>query len=288
MPITQLMPMLMLVALVSIAASIVTAPFTASFAAALEKTDNGLSCAEVIDVVKRSDCAELVRPLIDGASITTGLALRSLNVTIKDNRSSKTLANVRDTAIPAPFISFDLKPSYFGDSSFGWGIGFNFTDAYALEQRVTRSNKNKDIDLGTYMTTTMLALTPNAFYQFGDRYSSRYFRIGIGAALGYANIRGTAFLTEDKSNSACYQAGNDLVASSGAATRRLRIEAIKNTCRQQDYNQGGLGIGGNFFMQGQYNNWQTSFQVSNLILTKSNQKLEPSMLSFQLAYVIPL
>lgn len=278
MRITQLISML--IALTSAAMS--------PLAAELEKTDNGLSCAEIIDVVKHSDCAELVRPLIDGSYITAGIALRSLDITIKDNRSNKTLANVRDTAIPAPFISFDLKPSYFGDSSFGWGIGFTFTDAYALEQRVIRSNKNKDVDLGTYMTTTMLALTPNAFYQFGDRYSSRYFRIGVGAALGYAKIRGTAFLTEDKSNSACYQAGNDLISGSGAATRRLRIEAIKDTCQQQDYNQGNLGIGGNFFMQAQYNNWQTSVNISNLILSKSDRKLEPSMLSFQLAYVIPL
>lgn len=276
MRIALLMPMLILAALAS------------PFAAALEGADNGLSCAEVIDVVKHSDCAELVKPLIDGSSITVGLALRSLQVTIKDNHSDRTLANMRDTAVPAPFISFDLKPSYFGASSFGWGVGFNFGDAYALEQRVTRSNENKDVDLGTYITTTMFSLTPNAFYQFGDRYSSRYFRIGVGAALGYATVRGTAFLTEDKSDSACYQAGSDLVNKSGPSTQKLRIAEIKNQCQQQDYNQGGLGLGGNFFMQGQYHNWQASFNLANLILSKSNNKLEPSILSFQLAYVIPL
>lgn len=259
-----------------------------SFSWALEEKDNGLSCAEVIDVVKHSECAELIRPLIDGAYITAGVALRSLDVTIKDTRSDRTLANMRDTAVPAPFISFDLKPSYFGDTSFGWGLGFNFGDVYALEQRVTRSSENKDIDLGTYITTTMLALTPNAFYQFGDRYSSQYFRVGIGAALGYAAVRGTAFLTEDKSDRACYQAGSDLVDGSGPPSRKLRIEAIKSLCQQDDYNQSGLGLGGNFFMQGQYYNWQASFSLANLILSESNNKLEPSIISFQLAYVIPL
>jgi hypothetical protein len=255
---------------------------------ALEKNNNGLSCAEVIDVVKHSDCAELVKPLIEGASITVGLALRSLSVTIKDTSNENTLAQVRDTAVPAPFISFDLKPSYFGDSSFGWGVGFNYTDAYALEQRVTRSGKNEDIDLGTYITTTMLALSPNAFYQYGEPYSNHYFRIGLGLALGYASVRGTAFLTEDESTDVCYQAGNDLVDKSGPATRELRIEAIKNSCEQQNYNQGSLGAGGNFFMQGQYQNWQASLNFANLILSKNNRKLEPSMVSFQVAYVIPL
>jgi hypothetical protein len=225
---------------------------------------------------------------MEGSYITVGLALRSLSVTIKDNSSRSTLANVRDTAVPAPFISLDLKPSFFGDTSFGWGVGFNYSDAYALEQRVTRSSKNVDVDLGTYMTTTMLALTPNAFYQFGEPYSDRYFRIGIGAALGFASVRGTAFLTEDKSDGECYQAGNDLVDESGPASKNLRIEAIKSQCQQENYNQSGLGIGGNFFMQGQYRQWQASFNLSTLFLSKNDKQLEPSVISFQVAYVIPL
>lgn len=255
---------------------------------ALEEKQNGLSCAEIIDVVKQSDCAELVRPLIEGSYITAGLALRSLTVTIKDNSNNDTLAEVRDTAIPAPFISFDLKPSYFGNSHFGWGVGFNYGDAYALEQRLTRSGENKDIDLGTYITTNLLALTPNAFYQFGDLYGDKYFRAGIGLAAGYAAVRGTAYLTEDKSNAACYEAGTDLVKKSGPATESLRIEAIKTHCEQQSYNQGGLGVGGNIFLQGQYEHWQASLNLANLILSKKNRKLEPSILSLQLAYVIPL
>lgn len=255
---------------------------------ALEAVNNGLSCAEVIDVVKHSDCAELVQPLIEGSYITVGLALRSLSVTIKDKRSDNTLANVRDTAVPAPFISFDLKPTYFEDSAFGWGVGFNYGDAYALDQRVTRSGKDQDVDLGTYFTTTMLALTPNAFYQFGAPYSDRYFRIGVGAALGFASVRGTAILTEDESDSACYQAGSDLVNKSGPATKKLRIAAIKSQCQQQNYNQSSLGVGGNFFMQGQYRQWQASINIANLLLSKNDHKLEPSIISFQLAYVIPL
>ncbi|MEH6448210.1 MAG: hypothetical protein V7765_06030 [Oleispira sp.] len=276
MRIALLIPMLLLMA------------FASPSALALETADNGLSCEEVIDVVKHSDCAELVKPLMEGSYITAGLALRSLSVTIKDNSDDSTLAHVRDTAVPAPFISLELKPSYFDDSSFGWGVGFNYGDAYALDQRVIRNGKNKDVDLGTYLTTTMLALTPNAFYQFGDHYSDRYFRIGIGAALGFASIRGTAILTEDKLDTECYQAGNDLVHESGPSTQRLRVEAIKSKCQQQNYNQSSLGLGGNFFMQGQYSHWQASINIANLLLTKNNRKLEPSIISFQVAYVIPL
>jgi hypothetical protein len=276
MRIILFIPMLVLMVLVSFSAL------------ALEATDNGLSCDEVIDVVKNSDCAELVKPLMEGSYITAGLALRSLSVMIKDKRNDNTLANVRDTAVPAPFISFDLKPTYFDDSAFGWGVGFNYGDAYALDQRVTRSGKDQDVDLGTYITTTILALTPNAFYQFGAPYSDRYFRIGVGAALGFASVRGTAILTEDKSDSKCYQAGSDLVSKSGPATQKLRIEVIKSECQQQNYNQSSLGIGGNFFMQGQYRQWQASIKIANLLLSKNDHKLEPSIISFEVAYVIPL
>lgn len=276
MPIVRLLPLFMLI------------HFPLAFSANLENKDNNLSCAEVIEVVKHSDCAELVKPLLDGSYITVGLALRSLAVTIKDNEDDTTLAHIRDTAVPAPFISFSLKPSYFEDSSFGWGVGFNYGDAYALEQRVTRSGKNEDVDLGSYLTTTMLALTPNAFYQFGESYSDHYFRIGLGLAMGYGAIRGTAYLTEDKSDTECYNAGSDLVKKSGPATKKQRITAIKNKCQQQNYNHSSLGLGANIFLQGQYQNWQASLNLANLILSKNDRKLEPSIVSFQVAYVIPL
>jgi hypothetical protein len=276
MRIILFMPMLVLMVLVSFSAL------------ALEDADNGLSCDEVIDVVKNSDCAELVKPLIEGSYITAGLALRSLSVTITDNSSGNDLANIRDTTLPTPFVSFSLKPSYFDDSSFGWGVGVSYSDAYALEQRVIRSNNNIDVDLGSYITTTMLALTPNAFYQFGERFGDRYFRIGVGATVGYAAVRGSVYLTEDESNNGCYQAGSDLVNQTGPATQKLRIDAIKNACQQQNYNHGSLGIGGNLFMQAQYNQWQVNFNAANLLLYKNNKKLEPTIISFEVAYVIPL
>lgn len=249
---------------------------------------NHLSCSEVLDIAEKSDCAELVRPLLDGASVSAGIALRSLSVTINDNSSDSTLAEVRDTALPAPFISFNLKPSFFGDSHWGWGMGFSYTDAYALEQRISRSGEYKDGNLGSYLTTTMLAISPNTFYQIGDLYSEYYFRVGIGVAFGYAAVKGNAYLTEDETDVACYQAGSDFVNKSGPANNQLRIEAIKENCEQQDYNQGSLGAGATLFFQGQYDHWRGSLGVSNLILSNKNSQLQPSILSLELAYVIPL
>lgn len=255
---------------------------------ALEKSSNGLSCEEVLEVVKQSDCAEMAKPFLDGAYVTAGLSISSLSITVFDNSDSNTLAELNDSALPLPFIAFHLKPSFFGKSNFGWGVGFDYSNAYALEQSIIRSGDTKNVDLGTYITTTLFALTPNAFYQFGDQYSDRYFRIGVGAAIGYAHIRGTAFFTEDESNSQCYQAGSDFVDGTGPATEKLRIEAIKDTCQQENYNQGGLGLGASVFMQGQYKNWQVSIDSANLLLSQRDQKLQPAVLSLQVAYVIPL
>jgi hypothetical protein len=247
----------------------------------------GLSCDEVLEVVKQSDCAELAKPFLVGSHVVAGVSFNSLSVTIFNNNNDE-LATISDRTLPSPFISLNLKPSFFGHSNWGWGIGFNYSNTYALEQKIKRSNKSKNVDLGTYITTTMLALTPNTFYQFGGQHSERYFRIGVGAALGYAHLRGTAYLTGDKSNTACYESGNNLVKNSGPESTSQKIEAIKTNCHQDSYNQGGLGLGANIFMQGQYQNWQVSLDASNLLLTRNKQKFQPSTLSVQIAYVIPL
>ena len=76
--------------------------------------------------------------------------------------------------------------------------------------------------------------------------------------------------------------------NSGSESTSQKIEAIKTNCHQDSYNQGGLGLGANIFMQGQYQNWQVSLDASNLLLTRNKQKFQPSTLSVQIAYVIPL
>lgn len=254
---------------------------------ALDNDERGLSCDEVLEVVKRSDCAELAKPFLVGSHVVAGVSFNSLSVTIFNDNDDE-LATISDSTLPSPFISLTLKPSFFGNSNWGWGVGFNYNNTYALEQKITRSDKSKNIDLGTYITTTMLALTPNTFYQFGDQHSERYFRIGAGAAVGYVHLRGIAYLTGDKSNTACYESGNNLVKNLGPENTNQKIEAIKTNCHQDSYNQGGLGVGANIFMQGQYQNWQVSLDASNLLLARHKQKFQPSTLSFQIAYVIPL
>ena len=246
-----------------------------------------LSCAEVVDIVKQSDCAGLVRPMLEGASVTVGLALQNLVVNVKESNSNRKLGEVRDDATPAPSISLDLRPSYILESKWGWGLGFNYDDAYALNQRITRSGKTEDVDLGSYMTSTMVTVTPNTFYQFGEQYGDEYFRLGIGLALGYASVRGNAYLTEDQSNDACYDAGSDLVNETGSASKALRVGAIKSNCVQETFDEGRFGVGGYFFMQGQYKRWMSSFSIANIALQKQRRKLEPSLISFQVSYVIP-
>lgn len=247
-----------------------------------------LSCAEVVEIVKQSDCAGLVRPMLEGAHVTVGLAWQNLVVNVKESDTNRKLGEVRDSANPSPSISFDLRPSYILESKWGWGIGFNYGDAYALEQRITRSGKNEDVDLGSYMTSTMITVTPNTFYQFGEQYGDEYFRIGAGLALGYAKVRGNVYLTEDKDNAACYDAGSDLLNRTGAASRTLRIDAIKQSCEQESFDEGRFGVGGYLFMQGQYKRWLGSLSVANIVLQKQDRKLEPSLISVQVAYVIPI
>lgn len=251
------------------------------------KHTGDLSCGEVVDIVKESGCADLVRPMIEGAHIITGLAWQSLVVNVREEDSNRLLGQVRDRAVPSPFISFDLRPSYIAEK-WGWGVGFNYGDAYALEQRISRSGNTQDLDLGSYMTSTMVTITPNTFYQFGEQYGDEYFRIGLGLAMGYASVRGNLYLTEDESNQSCYDAGTDAVNKTGPGRMEDRIAAIKLNCDQESFQEGRFGLGGYLFMQGQYKRWMTSLSIANIVLQKQSRKLEPSLISLQLAYVIPI
>jgi hypothetical protein len=226
--------------------------------------------------------------MLKGAHITTGLAWQNLNVSVKDKDTNKVDGKIVDHAVPSPFISLDLQPSYFDDSQFGWGVGFNYGDAYALEQEISRTGGTEKVDLGSYMTSTMITLTPHGFYQFGRPTGDKYFRAGLGMALGYASVRGNVYLTEAKSNQACYDAGTDVVNKTGASTIKARLELVKSSCEQESFNEGRFGAGAYIFLQGQYKRWQSSLNLFNIALQKKDRRLEPSLISFQIAYVIPI
>ncbi len=48
-----------------------------------------LSCNDIVEIIKESECANLVRSILKGAHITSGLAWQSLVVLVKDKETNK-------------------------------------------------------------------------------------------------------------------------------------------------------------------------------------------------------
>lgn len=249
------------------------------FALEINKPVEQLSCAEVVEIAKASDCAEPVQSFLDGAQVEISLAIKGTSINVHDKSSGDLEAHMTSTGVPSPGISLSLAPSFFGQSRFGWSLGFTYDDSYALEQRIRRSGKHKDVDLGSYITTTMIAAEPSLFYQWGE--SSRYFRAGFGLALGYAAVRGNIYITEDKTNNACYQAA-------GALFNKGSTQVVKQQCEQVRFDERRLATGAALFLGGKINRWQLAASATTLSFHKKEHKLSPSIISMELSYSIPI
>lgn len=251
----------------------------AALALEINKPVEQLSCAEVVEIAKASGCAEPVQSFLDGAQVDISLAIKGTNINIHDKSSGDLEAHMTSVGVPSPGISLSLAPSFFGQSRLGWSLGFTYEDSYALKQRLRRNGQNKDVDLGSYITTTMIAAEPSLFYQWGE--SKKFFRAGVGIALGYAAVRGNAYLTEDKSNVACYDAGS-AVFKSGSN------QAIKQNCQQTSFDERRFATGAALFLRGKINRWQLGASATTLAFHKKEHKLSPSIISLELSYSIPI
>jgi len=238
-----------------------------------------MSCSDVLEIAKASGCAQPVQGFLEGAQLSISLSLKGTNITIDDKDSERRQAHMTSMGIPSPGLSLQLAPSFFGASRFGWSMGFTYDDSYALEQRIRRGGQNKDVDLGTYLTTTVIAAEPSLFYQWGDE--RKNVRSGFGLALGYASLRGNAYLTEDKNNDSCYQAGSDLFDGGSR-------QALELNCEKVRFNERRLASGAAVFISSQINRWQFGVSATTLAFHKGNYKLSPSIFSFDLSYNIPL
>ena len=249
--------------------------------AALEinKPVEQLSCAEVVEIAKASGCAQPVQGFLDGAHVEISLAVKGTNINIHDKSSGDLEAHMTSTGVPSPGISLSLAPSFFGQSRFGWSLGFTYDDSYALEQRIRRAGKNKDVDLGSYITTTMIAAEPSLFYQWGEE--RKFFRAGAGIALGYAAVRGNAYITEDKSQTSCYQAGSALFENGSS-------QAVKQNCEQVRFDERRIASGAAVFFRGKINRWQLGLSATTLSFHKKKHKLSPSIVGIELSYSIPI
>mgnify|MGYP000108741545 CR=1 FL=1 len=245
-----------------------------------------LSCPELIGAIKKSNCLKPVAPFLEGAHVKLGLAVQSLTMKVETGKDDPVVkAQMSSTGSLSPYYSIGFKNNYFGDSGFGYAFGLAYLDSYALEQNIKRDSSETEVDLGTYVTTSMYALQPTLFFSRGARNNTpdTYFKAGIGATVGYSSVRGTSYLTEDINSVSpeCWQAGEDLLG--GAANG---IAAIKSECEQISYKDSGWGAGGRFFIHMRWNQFLLGFNAANMVIRSGEFNLNPTKASLTLTYVV--
>jgi len=243
------------------------------------------SCIELYRTIKDSDCIKESYNLLRGANVKVGLSLAKQTMKIEDVETETTLANMEGDFIFAPFYSLATRKSFFHDSNFGYEFGLTYSSSYALNQSI---NDGKAVeDLGSYSAINMMAVSPTLFYAYGARDATpkKYTAFGIGMGVGYAQVRGTAYVTENLDPAT--PCGNAVANFQEGS--RASIDAVRASCDQIKYNESGFGASVRVILEGRWNALYASLDLNSVILAHDPAyKYSPANTVVTFAYIIDI
>lgn len=131
--------------------------------------------------------------LVNGASITVGTGLRQAEMTVtrKSDGASGKIAQRNEQAY---FLSYSTRPSFIGESQFGYTFMVNYSHFNMNKQEVA-----KDVyqDIGTRVRGNFAYVVPTLFYQWGEhQYKGKFIRLGIGLGVGVTTYSGNIILSD--------------------------------------------------------------------------------------------
>lgn len=218
-------------------------------------------CEAMYEEIRNSDCAKTVFGMFGRLYLKLGVSTTERTLKFENVATEEDAFILSSGLKPRPIISVSFSDSYFEDSNWGYSVGAGFFDDYAFEQIIKRgsSSLQKTVDLGTYSSMSVVSLSPSLFYSIGakDDSPNQYFKIGLGLTAMYSAVRGTAYLTEVKTNATCYELGSQLVA--GIVTDE---SALKAACDVTRFKEQSFGSGTKLFFQGAWPKWEVELAVS--------------------------
>ena len=229
----------------------------------IEEVSQGYEkCEELYEHIRKSECANSVFGIFGRMYFEIGVSFTERLVKFQNIKTEEDAFILSSGLKPRPIFSVSLNDSYFGESNFGYGIGFSYFDDYAFEQVVKRGssdNDKKSVDLGTYSSMNVIALSPSVFYSYGrdDSTPYRYMKFGLGVNLMYSAVRGTAYLTELKTDTACYQYGSDYV--DGKVTDQNQFKSL---CDNTRFSESSYGSGFKLFIGMDWRRWKAEVSTS--------------------------
>lgn len=226
-------------------------------------------CEELYEHIRNSECANSVFGILGRMYFELGVSFTERQVKFQHIETEEDAFILSSGFKPRPIFSMSLSDSYFNKSNFGYGLGFSYFDDYAFEQIIKRgssSDQQKTVDLGTYSSMNVIAISPSLFYGIGRNDSSpdRFAKIGVGLNLMYSAVRGTAYLTELEDDTDCYTYGSALI--NGAASD---ISQLKTLCDETRFRESSYGTGFKLFLDGEWNRWKAELATS-LYLHRGN------------------
>jgi len=257
----------------------------------LKKKDNsadlkGLSCSEVSTAIKHSRCAGGIGSMLHGANVVIGVSIPGNSVSVKD-KNKQTVAKLVNENIPSPVISLILKPTFFKNALksdmnlLGWGVGLTYSNILTNKQEIRRASITYTENLGTYMSGRVLAGSPHVFYQYGPESSQKYFRFGLGVAVGYFALDGFFFETDNVDQPQCYNAVTNYVLD------QQNRSHVEQNCSRVRASESIWGVGGYSFLSARYNPWSLEFNVAgNEFNLPGERTLSPSFVNVIASYHI--
>lgn len=239
------------------------------------------TCREILERVRKSDCAKPVARFMDGASVILGLALNSSEMEI--SYGDTLMAAMVGILSPSPYFGFSGPKSYFGKSRWGYEFSLAYTSSIAIYQDLSK-DREAIKDLGTYATMTFLSLSPSLFLSIGarDEDPDIWWRYGIGLGAGWASVRGVAYHTQDpggEQQGACRDAAVQL--RNGDITRT----DLRAVCDLQSFHESGLGISSAAFMDFRWRYLYGKISSGGLQLASDPYDFFPIEISIKFAYI---
>ncbi len=133
---------------------------------------------------------------VHALSLDLAASLSQPELQLKSATDDRVLGTMVGRSTLWPSVTLKTRERYFGGSHFGYSAS-----AMAWYMRMNQQRTGgRVVNLGTSARGYFAYLTPTFYYRFGDRYSMEspnwMGSIGIGAGLGYLNVKGNMVTTE--------------------------------------------------------------------------------------------
>ncbi len=226
-----------------------------------EISQNYEQCEALYEHIRQSECAKGLFGFFGRIYLKLGMSFTERQLKFQNIATEKDAFILSSGLKPRPIYSISLNDAYFHKSNWGYGFGFSFFDDFAFEQIIKRGSGDSNkvtVDLGTYSSMAVIAVSPSMFYSWGrdDDTPNRYGKFGLGLNLMYSAVRGTAYLTELEDDTVCFNAGSDLVAGNGSK------DVVRAACSSTRFRETSYGSGVKLFIAGEWNKWESELAIS--------------------------